>query len=173
MSADIVPSILETNVFTALRAFILGLVACEVVRAQGNRVPMPVGDFIALTQTGTQLLSTNTHTYDVNSETILSPTQFTIQVDCYGANSQARAKTIATLLRDDYGCQALAASGFDISPLYAGDAHQMPLVDGELQYEERWTFECVLQINPTITVTTETADTLSIDVLNVDRTYPP
>ena len=47
--ADILPSVNELDIFTTIRAFILTLVGCEVIRGQVNRVAMPVGDFIALT----------------------------------------------------------------------------------------------------------------------------
>ena len=174
MSTDVFPSILEMNVFTALRTFILSLVACEVIRTQTNRVPMPKGDFIAMTQLRAVPLETNTHTYTATSETILRPTQFDIQIDSYGASAADRAQTIATLLRDDIACQSFLASGYDIQPLYAGDAHQMPLVTGEEQYLERWTFECSLQINPTITQTISSANTLAVSgMVDVDRAYPP
>lgn len=171
--SDILPSILETNVFNALRTFILAYVSCEVVRAQGNRVPMPAGDFIALTPIAAVPLSTNVHTYTATQETVRRPTQFTIQIDCYGKASADRAQTLATLLRDDVAIQSFAASGYDIAPLYAEDAHQMPLIDGEQQYEERWTFNAVLQANPTVTLTTETANTLTVTTVDVDRAYPP
>ena len=48
----------------------------------------------------------------------------------------------------------------------------MPLVDGEDQYTERWTFIAALQINPVITVPETTAGTLTAGIINVDTTYP-
>lgn len=166
-------SILEADVFTALRTFILALVDCEVVRTQVNRVAMPKGDFIAMTPMGSVQLETNAHTYGATSETVMRPTQYTIQVDCYGAKAGDRAQTLVTMLRDDYAVQSLASGGKDIAPLYADDAHQMPLIDGEQQYEARWTFNSVLQYNPAVTLTTETADTLTVGTVDVDRSYPP
>ena len=171
--SDTLPSILETNVFAALRAFILSLVSCEVIRTPINRVAMPVGDFIALTPLASVALATNTDTYSASAEMILRPMQYTVQVDCYGSSAGDRANTIAALFRDDYACQSFRASGFDVQPLYAGDAHQMPLVTGEEQYLERWTFECVMQANPVVTVPAQTASSLTVDLINVDATYPP
>ena len=171
--ADILPSVTQEDAFTALRAFILTLVGCEVVRAQQNRVPMPVGAFIALTQLSAIPLETNTDTWTATTKSIERPTQFTIQIDCYGPLSSGRAQTIATMLRDSYAVDQFALQGFDMAPLYAGDAHQIPLIDGEEQYEERWTFEAVLQLNPVITVTAETADTLAITgLIPADVIYP-
>ena len=171
--ADILPSVTQEDAFTALRAFILTLVACEVVRAQQNRVPMPVGAFVALTQLSAIPLETNTDTWTATTKSVERPTQFTIQIDCYGPLSSDRAQTIATMLRDSYAVDQFALAGFDMAPLYAGDAHQMPLIDGEEQYEERWTFEAVLQLNPVITLTAETADTLAITgLIPADVIYP-
>ncbi len=170
--SDTLPSILETNVLTALRAFILSLVSCEVVRTPINRVSMPVGDFIALTPIGSEALATNTDTFSATSEAILRPMKYGVQVDCYGASAGDRANTIAALFRDDYACQSFLGSGFDIQPLYAGDAHQMPMVTGEDQYLERWTFECFMQANPVVTVPAQTANALSVGLINVDATYP-
>ncbi len=171
--ADNFPNILETDVFAALRAFILTLVGCEVIRLPVNRTAMPLGDFIALSPKSSRPLSTNTDTYSATSETVLRPLEITIQVDCYGASACDRANTIAALFRDDIAFESLASSGFDISPLYASDATQLPLISGEDQYIERWTFDFVLQANPVVTVATQTANALAINqIVSVDRTYP-
>jgi hypothetical protein len=166
-------SILETNVLAALRTFILSAVTCEVIVAQTNRVAMPKGDFITMTSMSQVPLSTNTDTWDATTKTVLRPTQFTIQLDCYGTTAANNAQVVAALLRDDFACQSFKSSGFDIQPLYAGDAQQMPLISGEDQYINRWTFNCVLQANPTITLTQQTANALTVGVVNVERTYPP
>lgn len=172
MTTDVLPTVTETDVFTALRAFILTLVGCEVIRGQVNQAAMPVGDFIVLTALGSEPLETNTDQYTATTKTILRPTQWRMQVDCYGAVAGDRAQTIASLLRDNVACDSFAASGFDIAPLYAGDAKQMPLITGEEQFLERWTFEAVLQTNPVVTVAVDTADILSISITNVPVQYP-
>lgn len=170
--ADILPSVTESDIFTALRAFLLTVVGCPVVRTQVNRVPMPAGDFIALTPKSAVPLETNTDTYTATTKTVERRTQYTIQIDCYGALASDRAQTIATLLRDSYSADQFAVSGYDVTPLYAGDAHQMPLIDGEEQYEERWTFDAVLQVNPLITLPEETANTLTVGIIPADVEYP-
>lgn len=167
------PSITETQVFTALRTFVLSIVSCEVIRLPSNRVAMPVGDFVALTPMSIAPLSTNVDTLVGANKTVLRASQFTVQVDCYGASSSSNATALSTLLRDSYGCDQFALSGFDVVPLYAGDAHQLPLVTGEAQYVERWTFDAVLQFNPVMTVPQDSATTLSIVPKDVDRTFPP
>lgn len=69
---------------------------------------------------------------------------------------------IATLFRDIYGCDFFAAQLAGVQPLYATEAHQGPLVDGSKQYEDRWTFELVFQMNPELTLAQDFADGLEI-----------
>lgn len=172
--AAIIPSITYTEIMTAMRSFILGVVDCEVVREQVNRVPMPKGEFIALNIINASALATNTDTYNGTDKTSLRPTQVTLQVDCYGASSGERAQTLTTLLRDDYAVQAFKASGYEIAPLYAGDAQQMPLITGEDQYLQRWTFHAELQYNPTLTLSQEFETAVPVvTTIEVDTTYPP
>lgn len=172
----ITPSITDTQVVTALRTFILGIVSCEVIREQVNRVAMPAGDFVALNLVAAKPLATNTDTYDTTQSTksVLRPTQVTIQVDCYGATAGENAQAIASLLRDDYAVQSFIASGYDVAPLYAGDAQQMPLITGEEQYLQRWTFKAELQYNP-ILVVPQQFETVApvVNLIEVDSTYPP
>lgn len=167
------PSITETQVFTALRAFVLTIVDCEVVRLPANRVPAPAGAFVGLSPPSNIPLATNVASYTGTQKSVERSSQITMQIDCYGAGSGDRATAISALLRDSYACEQFAASGFDIQPLYAGDAKQLPLVDGEQQYEERWSFEAVLQFNPVITMPQDSATSLTPVVVNVERTYPP
>lgn len=167
----------ETVVFTALRAFILGLVTCEVIRLPVNRVATPAGEFIALSPLSVNALATNVTAQAGQSKTVSRSNQFTIQVDCYGANACDNAAKISMFFRDQYGVDALAATNPAIAPLYATDAHQAPLVDGEAQYVERWTFDCVMQVNPAHSVPQPAATELHFDLVagirSVDRAYPP
>ena len=152
----------ETAVFTALRSFILGLVTCPVIRLPVNRVATPAGEFIALSPLSNIPLATNVSVQAGQSKSVSQARQVTIQVDCYGATAGDNAAKISMLFRDAYGCEALAASSPGVQPLYTTDAHQMPLVDGEAQYTERWTFDCVLQVNQALTVDQAGATSLSL-----------
>jgi hypothetical protein len=127
---------------------------------------MPLGDFISLTPISNIPLSTNVTTLTGANNSIKRASQFTIQIDCYGAGAGDRATAITTLLRSAYACDQFTASGFDIQPLYAGDARQMPLVDGEGQYAERWSFDAVLQFNPVLTIPQDSAIVLRVDSIN-------
>jgi hypothetical protein len=171
-------SITETQVLTVLRSFILSLVSLDgdhVIRGLQNRVAMPAGDFIEITASLSGPLSTNVQTYAPDNSASLNKrsTQLSVQIDCYGVSAMDNANMLSMMLRSDYACQKFAASGLDMQPLYANDAHQMPFVTGEEQYMERWVFDAVLQFNPVVTVPQDFADSLEVGLIDVDVVYPP
>lgn len=104
--------------------------------------------------------------------TLLQKAELAIQVDIFGPLSADYAQTISTTFRDQYGVDLLAASGLSISPLYADDPRQMAFVDGEQQYENRWTLEAVLQADQTVTVPQQFAAALAIDLAEVEAVFP-
>jgi hypothetical protein len=169
MSAVITPT--QDDIFVIVRAFILSLIDCEVIQGLGNRVPTPNDGFIAVTATALARLSTNVTTYDhMGARQVKMPTQYTIQVDCYGPLSSDWATTIAAMWRDQYGCDQLAPNA---QPLYCDEPSQMGLVDGEDEYEQRWIISAILQFNPVVTVSQQYADALTLAVVSVDATFPP
>ena len=176
MTINATVSITQDDLFTALGGFITSLgflnpvavapatVPVEVVRLPVNRAAMPALAFISMSPATQTRLATNRSNYPPNTGapgSIVVPdnfastmnTQVDVQIDCYGSTSGDWAQILCNLLRSAYACDwFLANAGFDITPLYADDPHQIPLVDGEQQYEERWTFNCALQSNPTVTL---------------------
>lgn len=107
------------------------------------------------------------------TSTKLQPLQVTIQLDVHGPSSPDNCVIISTMFRDEYGVDKIAESGFDISPLYTGDARQLPFLNEAQQIEDRWVMEAVLQCNPVLTVPQEFADALSVTLIEVDAVYPP
>src|SRR5574337_877886 len=158
-------SITESNVLTALRTFILSLVTCEVVQGLGNRSAMPPTDFIAMTPLSMTIIETNVSTYSDapgnGTQNVMRPTRLDVQIDCYGSTAFDRATIISTMLRSEYACNSFAASGFDVQPLYADDPKQLPFINGEDQYEQRFTFAAALQFNPVVTVPQDFATALN------------
>lgn len=171
--ADILPSVTETQAFTALGQVIQSVVGCPVIRGQVNRVASPVGDFVEMTQKSMTRLATNTVEYTaITEKTILQPVKWEIQIDCYGVLAADRAASISTILRDEFATAQFDALGYDMQVLYADDAQQMPLISGEEQYIERWMFNAVLQLNPKLTMAIETPSTLTVNIIDVPVTYP-
>lgn len=173
--ADTPISITQTQIFTLLRAFFLLLVdgaTVEIVQGQGNRVPMPEGDnFVIITPGKSTQMATPVASYDSDAQTmsIAQSTEIRISVDCYGPLSGNLARVFTMALRSSYACDQMPG----IAPLYADDAVQFPLVDGEQQFEERWRFDSVLHYTPAISVPQQSALEVTIGVISVDATYPP
>ena len=82
--------------------------------------------------------------------TLEEAVELAFQIDCYGPQSHGWATMLSTLLRDEYGVNALSPSG--ITPLYADDARMMPTVFAEEQYEPRWSLDARFQMNPVTTI---------------------
>ncbi len=186
MSATI--SVTETAALTALRGFLLSIipgctttpVTCEVIRGQINRVPEPTSsDFIVMTPLMQTRLATNIDAFQDNVSTGFrnseSQVQFTIQLDFHGPNSGDNCQIFATLWRDEYATtffESLTPS-IDAEPLFCSDPRQTPFINGENQYEYRWTADAEMQINPVITVDQQFAAQLQATIISVDVAYPP
>lgn len=163
------------NLFIAVRAFIIAALPSfdpnKIIQGLDNLTPMPQNEAIVITATGQKRLSTNRNTYTVDQNRLISmPTEYDIQVDCYGENASDNATILKALWRDQFGVEQLVSIG---APLYATEPIQMPLINGENNYEKRWTFTALLQFNPVITVPQQSATDLVVSSINVDTQYPP
>lgn len=133
--------------------------APEVVDGQDNRVPPPAGpDYVVITPRAQARLSTNIDEYDLEAgETARGQhTRADVQVDLYGPSSAEWAVVVSTILRSEWAADALVSC----QPLYSDDPVQLPLADGEEQYEQRWMVRAVLQYNPSVLTPQQFADTL-------------
>lgn len=166
------------DVYTAVKAFIeaqLGLDNAHVVQGFGNRVAMPVGPFVLMSNATKKRLGTNSQTWDEtdpdpSTYDYTQPQVLTMQLDCYGPASGEWSDILSTLLRSDVGCVGLAPV---CQPLYADDPVRIPLTNAEAQYEDRWKVTLSLQYNPVVSTAQEFADTLAVTVIEVDAEYPP
>lgn len=163
--------ITEDDIFGAIRTFLLGLSLAgspEVFQGQENRVSEPLGaDFIVMTPTYNRRIETNIETWDTAAPPVVLDaargTEVTMQLDIHGPNGADNVQTIATLWRSDYGCRALETAG--IAPLYASDGQQMPFVNAEQQYENRWVMSIVLQANPIVSTAAQFADRVDVIIV--------
>lgn len=168
-------SITESQLYTALRTFLIGVLPCAVVQGQQNRVAMPVGDFVTMTSLGTAGLSTDKATYQpqASTQTHQRSTRWDVQLDFYGANAADYANLVATLMKSDYACSQIEASGLSMDPLYAEEPRQIPFVNAENQYEKRWSVQCAFQFNPTVVVAQQFAASLQVIPESIDVVFPP
>lgn len=160
---------------TALRTFLLSAFAAEVVQGQANRVAMPQGNFIEMTPLLTADLSTarSTYTPAQQLQSIANPVKWTCQLDFYGDAAADNAAIFKTVIRTAYACDQFAASGLVFQPLYASDARNTAMINGEQQYESRYTLEFVGQFTPIVSVTQASALSLQVDLVEVDEHFPP
>lgn len=93
-----------------------------------------------------------------------APTQLTVQCDIHGPASADNAQIVSTVLRSGYGVDLFTATGYDVTPLYAGDPRQTPFLNSESQIERQWSIDAVLQVNPTVYVPQQYASAVSVTV---------
>lgn len=169
------PSITESAIMTALRTFLLSLNLAgtpDVIQGQANRVPEPTGpDFIIFTPTYRRRLETNVETWATAPDPAPAPvaiaagrgTEITVQLDIHGPNGSDNAQVIATLWRSDYACRAIDPAIFQ--PFFATDGQQMPFINAERQFENRWVMSVVLQANPIVSTTAAFADSVNVNII--------
>lgn len=166
--------LIDQDVFRAFVVFFKTFLPAtvEVVQAQDNRVPMPKSGFVSMNNTGMDRLSFNIDKYQslTQGKTILTPTKYSMQLDFYGQYSQIWAMQTVSLFRDEYSTELFPKN---IQPLYADDPVQIPLIDGESQYEQRWKLTATLQYNPTISVTQQSMLEAKAILAPIDQTFKP
>ena len=164
----------DQDVFRALIVFFNSFLPAgtEVVQAQDNKVPMPKKGFVTMNNTGMDRLSFNIDNYQsvLQGKTILTPTKYSMQLDFYGPSSQIWAVETMALFRDEYATQIFPSN---IQPLYADDPIQIPLIDGEAQYEQRWKLVASLQYNPTLTTSQQSMLDVVVGLAPIDQTFQP
>lgn len=164
----------DQDVFKAMRVFLQSFIplTVQVVQAQDNRVPMPKGGFVTMNNTGMDRLSFNIDRYQPipQGKTILTPTKYSMQLDFYGPLSQTWAMQTVSLFRDEYATELFPSN---IQPLYADDPVQIPLIDGEAQYEQRWKLVASLQYNPILSTTQQSMIAVDIELAPIDQTFKP
>jgi hypothetical protein len=173
------PSITQDDVTTALRSFLLSVLpsGVEVFIGQANRVPEPAADnFIVMTPNTRARLATTVAAWDqadANAEimTWAESTQIDVQLDIHGAGGTDNAQVIQTLFRSAYAYDFMAASG--VFPLYCDDGKQVPFINGEQQWEDRWIINAQLAATPIVSTPQQFAATLTAGLIDVDAAYPP
>ncbi len=169
----------DDEVFTALKAFIQNVLPAlgngDVRQGQQNDVPMPLGpNFILLVPSERAGLATTVRDYippvlpvpTLGTRETTRSTRFGCFVNFYGPDSADYAQVFNQLFYDLYGCDFFRP--YDVQPLWCDDGRQMPLIDSEKQYVQRWMVRAFMQINPTVSTSQEFADTVDISIVEAD-----
>lgn len=104
------------------------------------------------------------------AELLIQSTEAVMQVDVHGPNSADNVQAVSTLMRSGYAVDLMSPLG--VVPLYTDDPIQIPFITAAQQYEDRWTCDVHLQIDPSISVPQEYADTVTVTTIEVESTYP-
>ena len=161
-------SLTEDQIFSAMQAFLQNFTgATEVWKADDNRVPLPDGPFIAMTPVSRVILSTTTAAFSIplQAATQTQPVKYGIQLDFYGINAADWAAVASAIFWSDLGCAFFEPYGID--PLYNDDPKFMALVNGEQQYEARWTMTAYLQCNISVAAPAQFMSNAIITIANV------
>lgn len=105
-------------------------------------------------------------------ESLMQPTNVTVQLDVHGPLSADNAQMITTLMRDEYAVSRFASYGPYITPLNADDPRQVPFINDQKQYEDRWIIEVQLQVNQSVVIPQQFAEAVDVDLVSVEAAYP-
>lgn len=170
------PSLNQQQVETAIRAFLTTTMpqAVEVMIGQANRVPEPTADnFVIIWATLRRRLGTTLVAWDESqggnpaTQTNTEALRLDMQFDFHGANSTDNAQVFATLFRSDYACQFFTP--FGLTPNYCSDGNQAPFINGEQQYEDRWTLTATFDANIAVQTPQQFADTVAVETVSSDE----
>lgn len=142
-------------------------------RLTGNGVPdgtmllerLPIGTYRLSTSA-----ELSARTMYAGMKAAMQETKLTIQLDIHGPASADNAQIISTLLWDEFIIQPFA--GIDAKVLYSSDPRQVPFIDAESQWENRWSVDVLLQANQIVYVPQEFADVLTPTLVEVEAIYP-
>lgn len=145
---DVSITVTDSDLYKALGDFLQGLfTGTEIVQSQQNSTPMPRGSFITMTALSVTGLSTVRSTYhyrpgeDFGERQLRRVEDWGCQVDFYGPLAQSQAAIFSRVSRSEYACEWFRQNGNLLVPLYAGEPRQTSMINGEMQYESRWTVD--------------------------------
>lgn len=184
MTASVNPVMDE--MFAALRAFILNLIPTltDCRQAQMNRSPMPKGNFAVMTPITSSGLSTNRTRYQFSESSLNGAelhsrvTEWRCQVDFYGNSAQENATILSTITRSDFSCQWFrdysSGNGYPLLvPVFCSDPKQTSMINGEDQWENRWTCEFYANIPAIVSVPQQFMTNARVRGDSIDAKYPP
>lgn len=159
----------DEQIFNGMSAFAkkhLGNVT--TVRGYVGRIsPVTRPDYVLITVMTQAPTGTTTHEYDADAGTITvtAPTRKGVQVDCFGRQSAAWAKTLAALLADEIGTTFLQDYGF--SPLYVDNALDMTQLSGRENFANRWMINCMVHRPERVTTDQDFFDGVTLSIRTV------
>lgn len=129
-------------------------------------------------QIDSELQVLTAQTFAAGQKVIEIASEAVVQLDFHSEKyaSSASAQAFSAAFRDQYGVdffRALTAPMNRITPLYADDPQMRPFVNAETNFEWRLVLEARMQVNQTIAVPQEFYDAVTVQLIDVDASYPP
>jgi len=119
----------------------------------------------------------SSRTLSTGQKTLEQGAQVTVQLDFHSLDNSASslAQTVSTILRDEAGVDLFATLAPDsgVVPLYADDPRMTPFTNEEQQIEWRWMLEVNLQVNQVVVLPQQYADSVVVELIDVDAADPP
>jgi hypothetical protein len=154
-----------------------GMLLLDVAQtiAAGTVVGAPLSGSAVVGGTGTYAVSPSQSVASVTMyaglRSDLVATELTVQCDVHGPSSTNNSRVIEGLWRSEYACDALAASGFDVAPLYCADPRQVPFVNDSGLVETRWSLDLHMQWNPVIGTPQEFTEEVVVTAVEAATEY--
>jgi len=101
----------------------------------------------------------------------LVPTRWVVQLDIYGPNSADNTKLVEGTFFSSVAADFFSAQPYVVQALHASDARQIPFINASQQYENRWTMDLHLEIDPTIGTSIQFADQVQVGVVEAAVNY--
>lgn len=152
------------DIYTELRAYLIELFDCPVIKARNNGSPLPQNCITMLIQFENDLDMTSTY---FNGSTSMSQAQTSVemivQLDFWGDKAGAKARQTSTLWRSIYTTERLKKC----QPLYANTPRNLQYVNEKKEYEHRYMLEIALQYNPFYTYNQDSGiDVPQVSIIN-------
>ena len=150
-----------SGIMTEVRSVIVDVLPSQVqvIRGQIDRTPMPKtmdspNGFVVINPINLIRLSINTQEFvntdqpnNIGNVALNRQAQrVALQIDVYGQQAYEWATILTTVFRSDYGCSRMSLG----QPLHADDPLQSPLIDSEMQWEDKWAITAYFQYNPKV-----------------------
>lgn len=177
---DVGLQVTESDLFKATGDFLSALFPdADVGQSQQNQDPMPKGGFITMTPLFLTDLSTSAVDYeydgvsDYGRAELRRVDEWQCQLDFYGDQAQNNATIFSRIARSEFACTWFRENANVLVPLYSGPPRQTSMINGEKQWESRWTLE--FHANPLIVVSVPQQFMTGADVISqpVDVRFPP
>jgi len=105
---------------------------------------------------------------------MMQPTDVVFQIECHGEGGANNAQVISTMMRDAVGVARFNELNPNLTPLYADDPRQVPFINENQQYEDRWIVEAHIQANQSVRfIPTQFADAATIELIEVETEVVP